>query len=430
MTPATKIKSSSHEPAHEPGDVALAADGDEGPATRRELRRDRRRRRWGDLGLELLVALVGIGAIAAGFLGFGLNEPTLDKRSAEGLSRATPSGSAAAKPLFTLVVLEDPQGHPASLGILVPERDRSGGDIIFVPLGIMAEVASFGLRPLREVPSLGNDNLLTETVANMVGLNFDGVDVVSSGELADTVRPLGVLSVDLPTSVEVPRASSSQSGNRRSVLRLGPGTTEVDPGDLAALFAGVTGESELDRLVRHQAIWEALLAKAARDRPAWADQTDGFTSAVGALAAGETSFHVLPVESISGGTDGSDELFRLRRTEAEELLTRLGGPTATSRITVQLLNGTGTPGLAQHVVPLLTPAGAQVTLTGNASRFDHETTLVVYADPEDRAAAEAMRKALDVGEVVRSRGSVMLVDVMVVMGQDLVGRMSAGMPAA
>ncbi|MBI1845309.1 MAG: LytR C-terminal domain-containing protein, partial [Actinobacteria bacterium] len=390
----------------------------------------RRRRRWGDLGLELLVAMVGIGAIAAGFLGFGLNEPTLDKHSAEGLSRATPSALAAVEPLFTLAVLEDPQGQPASLAILVPERDRSGGDIIFVPLGIMAEVASFGLRPLREVPSLGKDNLLAETVANMLGLNFDGVDVVTSDELTDIVTPLGVLSVELPTSVEVPRASSARSGNRRSVLRLGPGPTDVNPGDLATLFAGVAGESELDRIVRHQAIWEALLGRAARDLPAGADQAGGFSSAVGALAAGETSFHVLPVESISGGTDGSDELFRLRRTEAEELLNRIGGPTATNRITVQLLNGTGTPGLAQYVVPLLTPAGAQVTLTGNASRFDHETTLVVYGDPEDRAAAEAMRKALDVGEVVRSRGSVMLVDVMVVMGRDLAGRMSTGKPAA
>ncbi|MBI1844457.1 MAG: hypothetical protein HYR89_07630, partial [Actinobacteria bacterium] len=292
MTPATKIKSSSHESVQEPGDVATAADADEGPPTRRELRRDRRRRRWGDLGLELLVAMVGIGAIAAGFLGFGLNEPTLDKRSAEGLSRATPSALAAVKPLFTLAVLEDPQGQPASLAILVPERDRSGGDIIFVPLGIMAEVASFGLRPLREVSSLGNDNLLTETVANMVGLNFDGVDVVSSDELTDFVKPLGALSVDLPTSVEIPRASSSQTGNRRSVMHLGPGPTDVNPGDLPALFAGVAGESELDRIVRHQVIWEALLGRAARDLPAGADQAGGFSSAVGALAAGETSFHV------------------------------------------------------------------------------------------------------------------------------------------
>lgn len=423
MTSAPTTITADQDPPETSDADSTPGDLDEEPATRRQLRRDRRRRRWADLGLELVVAAIGVGAIAAGYLGFGLNEPSLDSGPEGGINRSASSALASERPLFTLAVIESSPGQPSSAAILVPERDRSGGDIIFVPLGTMAEVASFGLRPLREIPSLGNDDLLTHTVANMVGLNFDRVEVVTSEGLTDIATGLGVLSVDLPTSVEVPRTQSDQSGNRPSILRLGPGTTEVNPSDLAAVFAGMAGESELDRIVRHQAIWEALLARVASHPLEGADPA-GFTSAVTALGAGETTFHVLPVESISGGTDGSDELFRFRRAETTELLTQLGGPDATGRITVQLLNGTGTPGLAQSVAPLLTPVGARVSLTGNASRFDHTTTLVAYADPEDRSSAEAVRDALGVGEVARSRGAAMLVDVMVIMGRDLAVRIA------
>lgn len=423
MTSATTTITSGQDPPETSSEADSVTPGvlDEAPATRRQLRRERRRRWWGDRGLELLVAAIGVGAIAAGYLGFGLNEPTLDSGPADSLNRSTSSALASAKPLFTLAVIESVPGQPSSVVIVVPERDRSGGDVIFVPLGTMAEVASFGLRPLREIPSLGNEGLLTDTIANMVGLNFDRIEIVTSDALTDIATALGALSVDLPTSVEIPRTQLERSGNRPSVLRIGPGATEVNPSDLAVLFGGVPGESELDRIVRHQAIWEAVLARVA-SRPLEGSDPAGFTSAVTALGAGETTFHVLPVESISGGTDGSDELFRFRRTETTQLLTQLGGPDATSTITVQLLNGTGTPGLAQSVAPLLTPAGARVSLTGNASRFDHEATLVAYADPEDRAAAEAVRDALGVGEVARSRGATRLVDIMVIMGRDLAVR--------
>ncbi|MGK2959262.1 MAG: LCP family protein [Acidimicrobiales bacterium] len=406
-------------------DVANSDSGDDadGSPTRRELRRMRRRRRWGDRGLELLVALIGLGAITAGFLGYGLNDLTFGKKKVEPLNRTPPAESSAValKPLLTLVVIEDGQGEPGALSIIVPESDRSGGDIVFVPLGIMAEVASFGLRPIREVPGLGNKNLLAETVTNMLGVNFDAVDVVTPAQLSELVAPIGALSVDLPTSVEVPRKSSAPNGSERSGLRVGPGLTKINPDELFSLFAAASSESELDRIVRHQAIWEAWLAKAAKSAPAGVDAAR-FPAAIAALASGETAFHILPVESISGGTKGSDELFRIRAKEAGELLTKLGGGSATDRITVQLLNGTGRPGISQHVLPLLAPAGVEVTLTGNASRFDHQTTMVVYSDPKDRPAAEALQKTLGLGEVVRSRVNAMLVDVMVVIGQDLAAR--------
>lgn len=427
MTSATEIETPNESEASGNDDgQSSVGDVNSGDAlTRRDLRRDRRRRWWGDLGLEILVALIGVGAIAAGFLGFGLNEPSIHRSSENGITRSGPKTEAASESVFTLSVIDSPQGVPSSVALLVPELDSSGGDVIFVPLGTMAEVASFGLRPLREVPELGDDSLLEETVANMLGIKTDRIENVTASELTEMMRPLGPLSVDLPTSVALPR-ETSRPRDQGSTRSIGPGLTQVQPEDLPNLFAGMKSESELDRIVRHQAIWEAILKAAAKTALPQDGPGAAMSKALNSLAAGETAFHILPVESISGGTDGSDELFKLRRDEARELLTRLGGPNATSHITVQLLNGTGTPGLAQSVVPLLTGIGAQVSLTGNAARFDHATTIVAYADPKDRSSAEAVRQALGVGDVVRSRSGIMLVDVMVVMGKDLKDRVPKG----
>jgi hypothetical protein len=87
---------------------------------------------------------------------------------------------------------------------------------------------------------------------------------------------------------------------------------------------------------------------------------------------------------------------------------------------VQVLNGVGTPGLAQLVSPLLVPAGAQVTLSDNADRFDYAVTQVVYYDDARQADAEAVRAALGVGELVKSLADLDVVDVTVVIGADFV----------
>lgn len=426
MTPVANDKSLSDDAPVVLEDPINVVIDDPGTLTRRELRRQRRRRRWGDRGLELLVIILGLGAIAAGFLGFGLNNPTITNKKAEPLNRNTPPSEAVVKPLFTLLVLEDDLGDPAALSILVPEKDRAGGDIVFIPLGIMAEVPSFGLRPLREVPGLGNEGLLADTVSNLLGMNFDAVDTLNPQQLGELIAPLGMLPVELSTSVEVQRKSTTTNGTERSGLRVGPGATNINPDEVFSLFSGAPSESELDRIVRHQAIWESWLAKAGDMEPVSAEQSQParVPSAVAALASGVTTFHILPVESISGGTDGSDELFRLRESEATNLLSELGGSNVSNRISVQLLNGTGDPGLSQYVAPLLGPAGVQVALTGNAARFDHETTTVAYSDPKDLPAAQAVQAALGLGEVVRSRVGVMLVDVTVVIGRDLAERVS------
>jgi hypothetical protein len=86
---------------------------------------------------------------------------------------------------------------------------------------------------------------------------------------------------------------------------------------------------------------------------------------------------------------------------------------------VQILNGVGLPGLAEPVTELLIPTGAVVQLTGNALEFDHDVTQVVYYHDEYLDAAHRIRDELGVGEVVKQREPIDVVDITVVVGADL-----------
>jgi hypothetical protein len=135
-------------------------------------------------------------------------------------------------------------------------------------------------------------------------------------------------------------------------------------------------------------------------------------------------YEVLPVEAVASGLAQDADLWSVKADELEAMVDRVA-PEATpaaERIRVQVLNGTGEVGVAQIVQPLLVPAGASVALTGNADRFDYATTQVVFYDDADRAAAEAVRSALGVGEVVKSLTPLSVVDVTVVVGADLLQR--------
>jgi len=167
-------------------------------------------------------------------------------------------------------------------------------------------------------------------------------------------------------------------------------------------------------MVRHQAFWEAWLAAIRADADV-APSGGGFGD-VDVLARGPVTHLVLPVEALGGG----DELYKVDVDRLDAVLPRAlpGVPPRDSRITVQVLNGTGRPGATASVLPALVEAGARVSLTGNADRFDYAETQVVFYDDASAAAAQRLRDALGVGQVLRSRAGVGAVQVTVVVGGD------------
>ena len=76
------------------------------------------------------------------------------------------------------------------------------------------------------------------------------------------------------------------------------------------------------------------------------------------------------------------------------------------------------PGQMRSVAERLIPAGFRVSISENASSFDHDTTLVVAGTAADQPAAERVQELLGVGTVSVAGVPSGLGDVTIVVGKD------------
>ena len=65
---------------------------------------------------------------------------------------------------------------------------------------------------------------------------------------------------------------------------------------------------------------------------------------------------------------------------------------------------------------------AQVTIVGNADRFDYTSTQIVYYDDGFAPAATALQQLLGVGQIIKSSTASDSEDVTVIIGVDLVSK--------
>jgi hypothetical protein len=363
----------------------------------------------------LLLALVGFGVV--GYRELDGGDDPVDPPRATGTTEVGDE-PASSSPPRVLLVQQGGFGQVVGVTVLVVGPGGEGGRLVFAPGGSMVEVPSFGLNPLREAYVLGGAPLLRQSAENLLGIVFDDVVFLDADELSALLRPAGSLAVELGSAVEV----VSPAGRVETVFPAG--VVEVAPERVAELLEAPGRGSDLDRLVRHQAFWRAWLGAVEEDASALPPALGGadLAAVVAALAAGEVGYDLLPVEVLAAGSGPGDDLYAVRRDELEALVQEVApGSAAASadRIRVQVLNGTGVPGLAQQVQPLLAPAGAVVSLTGNADRFDYPVSQVVHYRDEDLDDARSVQRALGVGEVVRSLVPLDVVDITVVVGADL-----------
>ena len=313
-----------------------------------------------------------------------------------------PAISADRSRQTALVVVRDDAFDVVALTLLIAV-EGGGGDVVYVPTGTMTEVPSLGLVPIREAGGSGSE-LVRQAVENVLGRLVERAIDVTVADLAAAIGPAA------PLRLQRLSGSEDVTADQLSAL-LGPG-----PG------------TELEDIVNHQAVWRAWLTTIAA-RPQLVPPSGPLADLaplLRTLAAGDAGHDTLPVETIATGVDGN-EFYDVRSEELADLVQRVlpGDVALAERVTVRLLNGTGTPGLAQRLQPLLVGSGFRITLTGNADRFDYVTTQIVYYDDEGLDAARAARAAIGLGELVRSVEDSDAVDLTIVIGADFAGR-SAG----
>ena len=205
------------------------------------------------------------------------------------------------------------------------------------------------------------------------------------------------------------------------------GDTVLAPADVASYLEAVEeGESQLTRLSRHEAFWQAWLAAVAASGSPDAvpgESATGIGRFVRGLAAGSATV-AIPELEVAETVDGQPALVASTDALADFAEAHIpfpASPEPGARTVVRVLDGVGADDLASRASRAVVEAGGQVAIIGNAERFDPEAdTRVVYVDPEVSGAAAALAEALGVEvEQVESTGSDPVYQVTVVVGVDL-----------
>ena len=95
-------------------------------------------------------------------------------------------------------------------------------------------------------------------------------------------------------------------------------------------------------------------------------------------------------------------------------------PSPENRTRVEVLNGSGVPGVAAEATELLRASGLDVVYFGNASSFDVDSSIVLDRTERD-GAADAVSRSLGIVPVRVEPDTTRLVDLTVVLGLDWAG---------
>ncbi len=172
-----------------------------------------------------VAAVVGVGAV--GGLGYAGVDTLYDSRAGRRVAPTRPDTTVQALPdtPTALVATSDDEGWLTSIAVLALAPGGAGGSIASLsPSGDAASGNIDALAPLNAVYVVDGPAELLGASEGLTGMSFDVAEVVDAERFAELTRPLGELTVELPT--ELRDASTG--------LRLEAGVVRLAPGDAAA----------------------------------------------------------------------------------------------------------------------------------------------------------------------------------------------------
>jgi hypothetical protein len=323
---------------------------------------------------------------------------------------SAPGWRAFAEPTPVALVLQRLDNGALAGVTLVSLTGPGNGAVVFIPVDTV--VAAGSERTLGEVAAEG-EPALRAALDGLLGFSPSDIVTLNAASWREAVGGAAPLTVENPDSVFT-------AVQDRAVLRFARGPLTLTAADVPDyLLMRNPGERDLNRLVRHEALWRGWLDALGRSRtPVTPETLDRY---VGALAQGRVEMAALPVQTIPGAGPFDTNRFALVPGPARELLGRVvpfpvGG--ATPRLRIRLLDGVGTLHHGLDAAGGLVAHGGQIDQIGNAASFGVPKTTLAYRDDAHRATVEALAAELGVGEIVKSAGIEPGTDLIVTLGQD------------
>jgi len=398
------------------------------PGSRSGRRRSRARRR---LAGRLVVLFVLAALIAGGVAYVARRDPAPN----------APAGDAPAGRQRTLLVagtvVDDLSQQADSLTLFGIEPDATEPIMLFIPAGTFGQIpGQSSIESIGKALTFGREALQQTSVENLLGIAIDDTVVLTDVALGQIIEELGGI------DIVVGETLYEADGTGSRVPAFPTGSVHMRGAQAVTyLTFRAEGETELDRFVRAQDVWEAVFERAgstsvlttAIDEAASLADVDAqvLASMLGAFAsaaADERSYDVLPVDSVGAGS--LDEVYEVEREAlADRIVMHFGGsllPGVTdpdARPAIEVRNGSGIPEAGAPAAETLIRAGFKLEVTGNTGRFDEDVTrIVVYGDDaEAMALAERARALLGLGRIEVGTRAQTVVDLTIVVGRDYAG---------
>jgi hypothetical protein len=275
--------------------------------------------------------------------------------------------------------------------------------------------------------------------AALGGITIDGSWVLSTTLFAKLVDAVGGVVVDVDTNV------LSRGPNGTSLLDIPQGPHQRLPGAKAVEYATYRASANEDaaaQLARLSDVVDAMIralpATAAGIKGVLGQLGPGGSSTLGADRLATLLIGMAHDDSRPGGVlpiglpttlidSGGPPSYSVDTAATTALVERRFKPSLPPvrpgpKITVELRNGVGSPGLVATACPRLAAAGLVYAGQGNAATFNNATSEVQIASdsPADRAAGARVARALRLpaGDVRLAQVGQNQADVVVVLGRD------------
>ena len=307
---------------------------------------------------------------------------------------------------------------------------------LYMPVKVLMDIPGFGLESIDRAVDYGGMDLLSLTLRNGLGVDVDHYILM---DMVNVVDSLGGITVNLNSSVDL----NMEDGSEIS-LDAGPndmdGTTTVS---FLERFSGTESEVTPDDVQRQKAVYNALftaingnqpeelaenLTKISRymDTNLNLEELSKTISTFARIESANDMVYGLDVSSVEleGRTYYVPDISRVSDIFSVQPLP--ASEEAYETVTLDILNGAGTPGIAGQATELVQalnhPDGQkkfEVAEVGNAERFDYEVTEIIVSSTEGfvMSAAEELMGFLNAGNISTQEG-LSQSQIVVILGSD------------